>query len=81
METKILEFIRQHGWVEGDMHKAWVIDQLVRILTGCPIVTKTEGGYEHKAHGESAEYLKWVADYENGEEGPKTYEWDIGAAP
>ena len=27
------------------------------------------------------DYDKWVADWENGEDGPKTYEWDNGIAP
>ena len=26
-------------------------------------------------------YPKWVAAYENGEDGPETYEWDTGIAP
>ena len=27
------------------------------------------------------EYKNWTAYFENGEDGPKTYEWDIGIAP
>jgi hypothetical protein len=26
-------------------------------------------------------YGRWVEIYENGEDGPKTYEWDTGIAP
>jgi hypothetical protein len=26
-------------------------------------------------------YGAWVADFENGEDGPHTYEWDKGIAP
>jgi hypothetical protein len=29
----------------------------------------------------TGQYLKWVADYELGEDGPNTYEWDRGIAP
>ena len=30
---KILDFIYQYGQVDGSHHKAWVIDQIVRIIT------------------------------------------------
>lgn len=26
-------------------------------------------------------YNKWVAIYQDGEDGPETYEWDVGIAP
>lgn len=29
----------------------------------------------------SDNYNEWVKKYENGEDGPKTYEWDRGIAP
>jgi hypothetical protein len=29
-----LEVAREYGGVDGDHHKAWVIDQMVRALTG-----------------------------------------------
>lgn len=31
---KVLELIFQYGQIDGGHHKAWVIDQIVRILTG-----------------------------------------------
>lgn len=31
--------------------------------------------------GSEEAYNKWVREYEDGEEGPNTYEWDIGIAP
>ena len=27
------------------------------------------------------DYDGWVVDYEDGEDGPNTYQWDIGIAP
>ena len=27
------------------------------------------------------DYDEWIRQYENGEEGPNTYEWDVGTAP
>lgn len=52
----------QCGTIDGEHHKMWAIDQMVRALTG-----------EH--------YAEWVRRVEDGEDGPKTYEWDEGIAP
>jgi len=60
-----------HGQTDGDHHKAWVIDQMVRCLLG------QRPGYQEP----SDEYLDWVRKYETGEDGPQTYEWGIGVAP
>lgn len=83
--TKALE-IAKDGGIDGAHHKAWVIDQMVRALTGCPMVTRTAkdangATYEYEAQGESAEYTAWVAGFRDGDDGPNTYEWDCGIAP
>ena len=52
----------QYGGIDGNHHKAWVIDQMVRALTG-----------DH--------YDTLVAEACDGEDGPDTYEWDVGIAP
>lgn len=57
-----LDIILQYGMIDGDHHKKWVLDQVVRALTG-------------------EEYERWVKDACNGEDGPDTYEWDIGIPP
>lgn len=67
--TKALELAVSYGGIDGDRHKAWVIDQMVRALTGCV------------AGGESSEYLELVARARDGEDGPETYSWDVGVAP
>ena len=51
-----------YGSFDGDHHKMWVIDQMVRALTG-------------------KKYEKWVAEFQDGEDGPETYLWDEGIAP
>lgn len=51
-----------YGGYDGAHHKAWTIDQMLRVLLG-------------------DKYDKFVAEYENGEDGPKTFEWDCGIAP
>lgn len=50
------------GTTDGAHHKMWVIDQMVRALTGDV-------------------YVDWVRAFEDGEDGPHTYEWDQGIAP
>lgn len=62
-------------------HKAYCIDQMVRALTGCPIVEKTaldyrQQPYTYETFGESDEYVAFVAAYESDE-----YEWETGSAP
>lgn len=68
-----LEYAVRYGGIDGGHHKTWVIDQMVRALTDCPITDETQG--------ESDEYKKLVADACNGEDGPNTYDWDVGIAP
>ena len=65
------------GMYDGDHHKRWVLDQMVRALTGCPVVTKTATDvngreYSYDAQGESGAYLRFVHD---------AGEWDEGIAP
>jgi hypothetical protein len=73
--AKALEFASEYGTIDGAHHKMWVIDQMVRALTGCPVVVKTanwpEGSYTYEAQGESPEYAAFI-----GDEG-----WDEGIAP
>lgn len=65
---------------DGDHHKMWVIDQMVRHLTGCPTVVITVpprdgiAGYSYDALGESEAYRAFVG-YEDDDA------WDVGIAP
>jgi hypothetical protein len=61
---------------DGDHHKMWVIDQMVRALTGCPVVPVTATDingvtYQYEAQGESPEYQAFLA----------LGEWSEGIAP
>lgn len=83
--TEALDYA-QYGQIDGDHHKTWVIDQMVRALTGCPEVTASAidcrgNPYTYTAQGESDAYQRWVARYRDGEDGPDTYTWDCGIAP
>lgn len=57
-----IEIALTHGGEDEAHHKAWVIDQMLRILAG-------------------AKYEAIVAEARAGEDGPHTYDWDVGTAP
>lgn len=76
----------RYGGIDGDHHKAWVIDQMVRELTECPSVTRSAVDvngkpYTYTALGESEAYRQLVRESRDGEDGPETYSWDIGCPP
>jgi hypothetical protein len=51
-----------YGGIDGSHHKTWVIDQMLRVLTGNL-------------------YDKSIAEARSGEDGPETYDWDVGIPP
>ena len=57
-----LELAVRYGGIDGAHHKAWVIDQMVRVLAG--------DGYE-----------ELVREAKSGDDGPETYDWNVGIAP
>lgn len=80
---KALEIIHDNAGCDGGHHKQWALDQTLRALTGCPMIEKTSTDYKgveytYMTQGESEEYLEWVRDYQDGEDGPHTYEWETG---
>ena len=85
--AKALEIAAQSGGVDGGHHKMWVIDQMVRALTGCPMERRAATDYrgqpyEYETQGESDEYRDWVSDYEVGDgDGSEYASWDTGIAP
>lgn len=83
---KSLEIAVRFGGIDGDHHKAWVIDQIVRALTGCPGIKDSARDcygkpYEYTTFGESEEYQQFLRQAQEGEEGPDTYKWRTGIAP
>ena len=78
-----LHIISRYGQIDGEHHKAWVIDQVAKILLGSKVVVD-ERKWKH-ADGsietcldiiiekESKEYTEWVGDDED--------EYDHGIAP
>jgi hypothetical protein len=85
-----MEFITRYGQTDGDHHKAWVLDQVARILKGTPVTislaTWSDGQSEYlinTADEPSAAYQAWVEEM-LGEEDPmwgREYEYDVGTAP
>ena len=76
-----LTFI-QEGVPDGDHHKAWMIDQIVRILTGCPDEKMTSpAGHTFTTRGMSDQYFQFLQEYTAGDDGPHTYQWDTGTPP
>jgi hypothetical protein len=65
----------QFGGIDSEDHKQWVIDQMVRALTGCTLEARGVDAVE------SPEYQQWVRDAKSGENGPDTYTWEEGIAP
>ena len=61
-ESDVLLLIERFGGIDGEHHKQWIIDQIVRVLT-------------------EENYMHWVEDMKDGEDGPNTFEWEEGIAP
>lgn len=74
-------FIEQYGQIDGDHHKAWVLDQAARCLKGTPVVIK-EASWDNGqkelrvSTGEpSEEYLNWRQEM-RGEYDPEMEEYE-----
>ena len=81
---KALQYAADYGQIDGAHHKTWVIDQMVRALTGCPTIKVKEcgynGDYTYEKQGESEPYKEFIRIYSTDEDGEE-YEWDTGIAP
>lgn len=80
-------FIERYGGIDGAHHKDWGLDQVCRILKGTAIEIKIakwdNGQIEHRINtgNPSQEYLDWVFEMCEGEDGPNTYSYDEGISP
>lgn len=77
-----LDYIARYGGIDGDHHKAWVLDQVARILNGAPVfvmVARWDDGTEEfrTRVGTSPAYETYVRDIC----GDGEYEYDAGIAP
>lgn len=85
-EQGAMLYIEMYGQIDGGHHKAWVLDQVARILKGAPITiteARWDNGYKELRYrvGSSEEYERWVIAMRDGEDGPDTYTYDVGIAP
>ena len=84
--SKAITVAVQYGGIDGSHHKDWVIDQMVRCLTGCPTVKMVNkhgahGPFEFEGLGKSDEYEELIREAKHGEDGDDTYSWSEGIAP
>lgn len=71
-----LEFAMNWSQFDGGHHKAWAIDQMVRILAGCTRL-KTDD-YDDN----SLEYAEFINERRGAiEAGEYEYGWDVGIPP
>lgn len=77
-------WVEMYGQIDGDHHKQWLIDQVMRILQGTKVIVSQaswkNGHTEDRFALEevpSFNYQKFVMEYEDGDK----YEWDQGIAP
>lgn len=63
-----LEYTMRYGQIDGDHHKAWVLDQIARILNGTPVIVteaKWDNGhteYRFTTGKPSKAYIEWVKE-------------------
>jgi len=80
-------FLEYYGRIDGVHHKNWVLDQIARVLKGTPIIIKlakwNNGHEEYRiiTGTPSQEYIDWVAERCDGEDGKHTYFYDEGVSP
>ncbi len=84
-----LYFIERFGQIEGGHHKAYVLDQVARVLKGCEVEVSIarwdSGEWEYRVclkEEETQEYLDWVEEMKCPDEnGQYEYDYDKGIAP
>jgi hypothetical protein len=81
--VKALNFAINGNGVDGEHHKAWAFDQIVRALCGVPMVTETANDYRGEPYsfetqGSNTLYEMLIDAACDGEDGPETYSWDEG---
>lgn len=81
-------FITTYGQIDGDQHKAWVLDQVARILKGTKVEVKLamwlNGKHEwrYKLEEPSLEYKLWVEEMKGDFDGDEyEYTYEEGIAP
>jgi hypothetical protein len=74
----VLQLVIRFGQIDGEHHQRWLIDQVVRGLSGG--VPEFDGG-EVGGFRATEDYHEQIRRACDGEDGPDTYDWDQGIAP
>lgn len=74
--TDALNFAQSYGQEDGAHHKMWVIDRMVRSLTGCPLVDRTAVD----AYGNPYTW-RWVSPTSTGRSSRSTTQARTGRTP
>ena len=81
----VLSYIYRYGQIDGEHHKTWVLDQVVQLLNGTPVIlteARWANGHTELRYtlGEPSEkYLAWVKEYKGEDE--EEYGYDEGIPP
>ena len=89
---KALEVVLRYGDTGEEYHKQWMVDQMVRILMGCPTILvqykhpRTGKVHSYKRLGKSEEYRAFVRRFNEGNlptevVGVNERYWSEGIAP
>ncbi len=80
-----LEVVRRNVYIDGEHHKMWLIDQMVRILTGSPLEKAEATGaygrpFTHDRLAESDRYRAFVEEFTviDEDDGSTVSTWDTG---
>jgi hypothetical protein len=85
-----LYYIELYGQTDGEHHKAWVLDQVARILQGTPVIVTEafwdngQSEYRMKTGEPSSDYLAWVINMRgeyNEKDDEYEYNYDKDIAP
>ncbi len=85
-----LYYIESYGQFDGRHHKAWVLDQIARVIHGTPLIIKQATWDDHEPEwrvetGEPSEaYLEWVGEMRgewDDDEQDFEYWYEEGVAP
>jgi hypothetical protein len=82
-------FIEKYGQIDGAHHKAWVLDQVSRILKGTPVIVSEarwsngKSEYRFDLDEPSPAFLAWRDEMLGGTDahGEREYGYDEGIAP
>lgn len=83
----VLLWIEMYGGIDGQHHKKWLLDQIVRILHDTEIIIKQaswdNGHKEYRfSLGEpTKQYWDWVKYVKSDEEGEDAFDYEFGIAP